>query len=472
MRVPDIGQTVPFPVVRFRASELAVAAGGTLVGDDGWLDGLSFDSRDLTPGHLFVALTGERDGHLFVDSAVASGAGGLLVSRTPDRPMPVPVVVVEDTLAAMGELAGHLRRGVLAGAVTVGITGSVGKTSTKDLVVGALGGRQRVVANPRSFNNEQGLPWTVANAPIDSGVLVLEMGMRGPGQIADLCRIARPSIGVVTAVGHAHTELLGGLDGVAAAKGELIEALPGDGTAVLNADDARVAAMASRTRSRVITYGSGGDVRIARISLDTRSRATLVVDSPWGRVETTLAIPGRHMASNALAAIAVAGVVHGDLDEVADGLAGVHGSDHRMRLVTTGDGLTIVDDCYNANPTSMFAAVEAVVAMDARRRVAVLGPMAEVADTTERHLEVAAALRDAGVALVAVGTDLYGISASPAPLDDITALLEGWEPRDAIVLVKGSRVARLETLVDAIASSRPASPHQDTRPASDVPGGG
>ena len=463
MRCPDIDQTVPFPIVRFRASELALTVGGTLIGDDGWLDGLAFDSRELTPGQLFVALSGERDGHTFIESAVAAGAGGLMVMQAPDRALgtavvPVSVVMVDDTLQAMGELARHLRRDALTATVSVGITGSVGKTSTKDLVVGALGGRHRVVASPRSFNNEQGLPWTIANAPSDTDVLVLEMGMRGPGQIADLCTIAQPTIGVVTAVGHAHTELLGGLDGVAAAKGELIEALPDIGTAVLNADDARVAAMASRTRARVITYGATGDVRIRGLSLDARSRATLDVDSPWGRLETALAIPGRHMASNALAAITVAGVVHGDLTDVAEGLARVHGSDHRMRLVTTGDGLTIVDDCYNANPTSMLAAIDAVSTMDARHRIAVLGPMAEVADPVTRHREVAAALIEAGFGLIAVGTELYGRPPSSHPLDDLEALLDGCDPRDAIVLVKGSRVARLETVVDAITSSR--TPHR------------
>lgn len=451
--------------MRVRASELAAAVGGTLIGDDAWLDGLSFDSRDLSPGQLFVAVVGERDGHLFVESAVANGAGGIMVARPPTRRFALPVIVVEDTLAAMGEFAHHLRRQQFASTVTVGITGSVGKTSTKDLVVGALGSRCRVVASPRSFNNEQGLPWTIVNAPATTEVLVLEMGMRGPGQITELCRVAEPTIGVVTSVGHAHTELLGGLDGVAAAKGELVESLPENGTAVLNMDDPRVAAMASRTHSRVLTYGSAGDVRIASISLDHRSRASLEVDSPWGRVEVALAIPGQHMASNALAAIAVAGLVHGDLDGVAAGLAAVEGSDHRMRLVTTSDGLTIVDDCYNANPTSMLAAIEAVSTMESQLRIALLGPMAEVADASDRHREIAGALRDAGFSLIAVGTDLYGIAPSSSPVDDLASLLAGRRPADAIVLVKGSRVARLEELVDEIASSRSARRRQDSENA-------
>ena len=421
------------------------------------MDALVRHHRDGTvPGHEVAGIVAERDGHDFIGAAIDAGCRAYLSSGPHDAAGRATAIVVDDTAAALMRLAAWARRRV--DIPVVGITGSVGKTSTKDLTAAALGAGRRVTANERSFNNEQGLPWTVANAPIDTGVLVLEMGMRGPGQIADLCDIAQPTIGVVTAVGHAHTELLGGLDGVATAKGELVEALPADGTAVLNADDIRVAAMASRTRAQVITYGSTGDVRIRSISLDARSRATLVVDSPWGRIETALAIPGRHMASNALAAIAVAGVVHGDLTDIAAGLAGVHGSDHRMRLVTTGDGLTVVDDCYNANPTSMLAAIDAVSTMDARHRIAVLGPMAEVADPGTRHRDVAAALSDAGFGLIAVGTELYGVPPSSHPLDDLEALLDGCDPRDAIVLVKGSRVARLEAVVDAIASSR--SPHR------------
>jgi UDP-N-acetylmuramoyl-tripeptide--D-alanyl-D-alanine ligase len=449
VRSADIGQTVPFVAVRFRASELAAMTGGVLVGEDRVLDGLSFDSRELSAGQLFVALEGQRDGHTFIGAALAAGAAGVLVSD--DRPVPVPAVVVPDTLTALCALARQLRADVLAEAEVVGITGSVGKTSTKDLVVGALGSRRRVVASPRSFNNEQGLPWTVVNAPSDCEVLVLEMGMRGAGQIGELCRIAGPTIGVVTAVGHAHTELLGGLEGVALAKGELIEALPAHGTAILNGDDDRVRSMGARTDARTIVYGSGGEVRLRRIDLDERSRASILVDSPWGAVRTTLTLPGRHMADNALAAIAVAGVVHGDIEGVADGLRAVEGSDHRMRILVTDTGLTVVDDCYNANPTSMAAAVTALIGMRARRRIAILGPMAEVAGAVGHHRDVARLLADAGVALIAVGTDLYGVEPSEDAVGALRARIDDVDEADVVVLVKGSRVARLESIVAAIA---------------------
>ena len=440
--------------MRFRASELAVATGGVLHGADGWLDGVAFDSRDLSPGQLFVALTGERDGHSFIEPALTAGAAGLLAERHVGAQ--VPTVVVDDTLLALGRLAQHLRTTTIPDADVVAITGSVGKTSTKDLVVGALGHRHRVVASPRSFNNEQGLPWTLINAAHDAEVLVLEMGMRGPGQIADLCRIALPSVGVITSVGHAHTELLGGLDGVARAKGELVEALPPTGTAILNGDDPRVRAMTARTEASTIVYGAGGEVRLRAIDLDDRSRATIVVDSPWGEVRTSLALPGRHMAQNALAAIAVAGIVNGDIDGVADGLRSVEGSDHRMRIVTTGTGMTVLDDCYNANPTSMAAAVNTVVAMRARRRIAVLGPMAEVAESRDHHRDVARLLDEAGVDLIAVGTDLYGVEPSVDVVADLRMATGDAPADDIVVLVKGSRVARLETVVSAIVAASDA----------------
>jgi UDP-N-acetylmuramoyl-tripeptide--D-alanyl-D-alanine ligase len=323
----------------------------------------------------------------------------------------------------------------------VGITGSVGKTSTKDLVVGAVGVSLRVAANERSFNNEQGLPVTILGAPDDAEVLVLEMGMRGIGEIRRLCDVGRPSIGVVTAVGRSHTGLVGGIDGVARAKRELVESLPGDGTAVLNADDEHVVAMRGHTPASVLTFGTIGaaDVRADGIELDELARARFTVRSPWGTVPVSLAVSGRHMVLNAAAAIAVAGVLGVPVSDAAAGLATARISAMRMDTRRTSSGATVINDAYNANPMSMRAALESLAAMPAGRHVAILGEMAELDDPTAAHKEVAELAGRLGIELVAVGTDLYGV----APTADPVARLGVLSARDA-VLVKASRVGGLE----------------------------
>jgi UDP-N-acetylmuramoyl-tripeptide--D-alanyl-D-alanine ligase len=322
------------------------------------------------------------------------------------------------------------------------VTGSVGKTSAKDLMAAACRAGRRTTANERSFNNEQGLPVTILNAPDDTEVLILEMGMRGFGHISQLCEIARPDIGVVTVVGHAHTELVGGLGGVAQAKGELVEALPAAGTAVLNADDERVVAMASRTAAAVVTFGAAGDVRVSDVELDEFARARFVVDTPWGSGATRLAVPGAHMVTNAAAAIAVAGVVGVELEAALDALSTATVSGMRMEVTTAPSGVTIVNDAYNANPTSMSAALDALAAMDARRRVAVLGLMGEIDDPEPAHREIARRAHALGLELVAVGTDLYGVEPSIDPIGAVGRVGPG-----DVILVKASRAAGLERVV-------------------------
>ena len=299
--------------MRFRASQVAEATGGRLVGPDVDLHGASFDSRTLVPGELFVAIVADRDGHDFLPAAAAAGAPAALVSR-PAADGPGTVIEVADTGRALLDLATWARRRLAA--TVVGITGSVGKTSTKDLAVAAVAAGRRVAANVRSYNNDQGLPVTVLGAPDDVEVLLLEMGIRGHGEIARLCAVARPDVGVVTAVAPAHTERLGGIDGVALAKGELVEALPAAGTAILNADDERVAAMAGRTAAAVLRYGRdvAADVRVEDVVLDDLARPRFTVRTPWGRADVRLAVSGAHMAANAAAALAVAGVVGVDLE--------------------------------------------------------------------------------------------------------------------------------------------------------------
>ena len=441
--------------MRWRASDLARALSEhgpcRVVGPDVEIDGASFDSRDLRSGQMFVAVAAERDGHDFVRDAVDAGAAACLVSRelATDLAGRTTSIVVPDTSVALLDAARWARGRFPAGTMAVGITGSVGKTSTKDMVASAVSFSRRTVASPRSYNNEQGLPVTILNAPVDTEVLVLEMGMRGFGQIDLLCRIARPAIGVVTRVGEAHTAKVGGLDGVAQAKGELVEALPSFGAAVLNADDPRVLAMRSRTNARVVTFGEStqADVRIDNLELGRHGEARFMASTPDGVVEVRLAIPGRHMASNAAAAIATGMVLGVPLEAMSDGLAQASLSPHRMKIVQSASGATIVDDSYNANPTSMQAALETLAGLPAARRVAVLGIMAELDDEVVAHARIASLATELGIEVVAVGTDKYGIPETT--FDEAVDIVTDMDGSTA-VLVKGSRVAGLDRLIERV----------------------
>ena len=246
--------TVPFRTVRIQASAAAAAISGRLLGPDVAFEGASFDTRSLIPGQLFVPIVAERNGHEFIGIAREAGAVAHLTSEADPWRKDGTSIEVADTADALMRLAGWARQQL--DTTVVGVTGSVGKTSTKDLIAAACSAERKTTANERSFNNEQGLPITILNAPDNTEVLVLEMGMRGFGEITSLCEVARPDIGVVTAVGYSHTERVGGIDGVAKAKQELVAALPKSGTAILNADDGRVAAMAKHTGASVLTYGT------------------------------------------------------------------------------------------------------------------------------------------------------------------------------------------------------------------------
>ena len=435
--------------MRFMAADVANATGGRVVGQNAHLAGVSFDSRTLRPGQLFVPIVAERDGHDFIDDAVARGAGAYLTTREPQGRR--TAIVVADTLGALMDLGrwGRVRLESTTKGRVVGITGSVGKTSTKDFAHAALSSTLRTASSDKSFNNDQGLPTTILNAPDDTEALVVEMGMRGFGEITRLCSIARPHIGVVTAVAAAHTERVGGLDGVAKAKGELVEALPAEGTAILNADDDRVAQMASKTTANIVRYGSGAtaDVAMTSSSIDDQGYVTMTASTPWGRVEMRVPVPGLHMASNALAALAIAGVCGVSMSDAARGIESAQLSPLRMETHETIRGARVVADCYNANPASVDAALVTLARMRASRRVAVLGLMAELADVEREHARIATRARELGIELVAVGTDLYGapVVAVDAAVDMIESLGD-----DDVVLVKGSRVARLENIVSAL----------------------
>jgi UDP-N-acetylmuramoyl-tripeptide--D-alanyl-D-alanine ligase len=432
--------------MRWTAGQLTEATGAVAnpgshpAGD---VAGVSIDSRTIAPGELFVAIRAERDGHDFASDAWRAGAGALLVERPLDSGR--PELVVKDTAAALLDL-GRAARNRLHGPV-IAITGSVGKTSTKDLAAAALGGVRRTVASPRSFNNELGLPLTLANAPEDAEVMVLEMGARGPGHIALLCRVARPTVGIVTAVAAAHTDVFGDLDGVAATKGELVEALAATGTAVLNGDDERVRAMSRRTEASTVLYtvagAPGAEVRAEGVVLDDDLRPSYRLRSPWGRADVRLEARGIHQVGNSLAALAAAVTVGVPLDAAVAALAEAPLSPLRMEMRRTPSGAMVLNDSYNANPASMAAALRALAALPARRRVAVLGPMAELGESSsEEHRAVARLAAELGVEVVAVGTSDYGTTPVDGPAAVVAELHD--IGRGTAVLVKASRVAALE----------------------------
>ncbi|MEU3733709.1 UDP-N-acetylmuramoyl-tripeptide--D-alanyl-D-alanine ligase [Streptomyces sp. NPDC033538] len=416
------------------------------------------DSREVEPGGLFAALPGEHtDGHAFAANAVKAGAVAVLATH----PVGVPAVVVEDVLDALAALA----RTVLAAVpdvTVIGLTGSAGKTSTKDLIAQVLPERGETVATVKSFNGEIGMPLTVTH--LDNGVrhLVLEMGARGIGHITHLTRIAPPTVGLVLNVGTAHVGEFGGREQIAKAKGELVEALPADGLAVLNADDPLVAAMASRTRARVLTFGTGNgaDVRAVNVALDTSGRASFTLTAADAHARVDLALHGAHHVSNALAAAAVAIGLGVGVEKTAAALSrAVLVASGRMEVTDRGDGVRIVNDAFNANPDSMKAAFAAIEAMaDGHRTVAVLGEMKELgADSSDEHRQVgrlAAAYIDV---LIAVGDEDARTMASAAQegnphmhvvnagdRDHALALARGLIQPGDVVLVKGSHSVGLE----------------------------
>lgn len=436
-----------------RSSTAAQAVRGRVVGDDREFDGVSFDSRTTKSGEAFVALVGERDGHDFLDDATR--ISDVLIVAHGRRPTGFSgtTIEVDDTARALLDL-GRLARNLLdpSSARVIGITGSVGKTSTKDLTAAALSSALRhVTASRKSFNNDIGVPVTLLAAPVDADAVVLEMAMRGFGEIARLCDIARPHVGLVTRVGEAHTDRVGGIEGVARAKSEMVTALDHDGIAVLNADDHRVLAMSDLCRGRVVTYSMLTDatVKVRPVATDDEGRvvAEAIVASTGESRMFRCPVPGAHMMSNATAALALAHVLGVSLDDACGGIEGADVSTGRMRRVVARGGAVVIDDSYNANPTSVEAALRTLAALDVPRKIAVLGVMAEISDPNESHLRIAHVARELGVEVLAVGTDLY---ATPAlTVDQVVAQLADADD-DVAILVKGSRVAQLERVVHAI----------------------
>ncbi|MFV0533455.1 MAG: UDP-N-acetylmuramoyl-tripeptide--D-alanyl-D-alanine ligase [Cumulibacter sp.] len=436
--------------MHFTTEQVAAAVRGELHGENRVLDGASIDSRSVAAGQLFVPIVAERDGHDFVSSAVAAGAGAYLASRQLPG-VEAPVIRVADTAAALMDL-GRAARARVPGRV-VGVTGSVGKTSTKDMLAAVLGTTYRTAANERSFNNELGLPLTLIGAPDDAEAVVVEMGARGVGHIELLCSIASPTVGVVTRVDGVHLEMFGSLRAIAQAKGELVEALPASGLAVLSADQDVVLGMRERTSARVLTFGrsSGADVTADNVRLDDELRPAFILRSPWGSADVQLGVRGEHQLFNALAAVAAAGGVGVPLDAIVAGLSGAQISGLRMQLDRAPSGAMVLNDAYNANPTSMNAGIDALLTLPAQRRFAVVGVMAELGeDAAAAHRVIAERAADQGITVIAVAAPDYGARANHVnDVDEALRVLGALGARDA-VLVKGSRVAALERVADQL----------------------
>jgi UDP-N-acetylmuramoyl-tripeptide--D-alanyl-D-alanine ligase len=415
------------------------------------------------------------DSHRHVADAARAGAVCALVAAgtTVDDELPRPFAVVEvpDPLAALSLLASRERDELTA--TVIGVTGSTGKTCTKDFTAAAVGSGLRVAASPESFNNEIGLPLTLLSVPPGTEAVVCEMGARGIGHIRALCEVARPQMGIVTNVGPAHLELFGTLENIVVAKGELVEALPEKGTAILNDDDQLVREFDQRTAAAVLHFGRtpAADVSAENVVVDAGSgRASFRLRTPWGSAEVHLNVPGEQMVPNALAAAATAGALGVEPAAAAEALGHATVSGGRMQVFRTADGVTIVNDAYNANPTSMAAALRAARGMAADGRwLAVLGEMAELGPfAAAEHDQVGELLARLDVGeLVAVGhwgeamasaavdaglaPQRVHATAGPAEAERVIRSL--MRPGD-VVLVKASRVVGLRRLADAL--GRPA----------------
>jgi UDP-N-acetylmuramoyl-tripeptide--D-alanyl-D-alanine ligase len=451
----------------FTIEQLVRATQGALVGGDLGVRvaGVSIDSRTLSPGDVFFAIRGHQiDGHRYLSDAAARGASCLVVhTLADDLPFSVPVVLVDDTTRALGRFAGwHRARFALPVAA---VTGSNGKTTTKEMMAAVLGALGPVLKAEGSFNNQWGLPLTLLKLGSEHRAVALELGANQPGEIAALADISGPTVGVVTVVSYAHTEFFHSLDGVQAEKSALVRAIPPDGSVVVNADDPRVLAMRGLARARVLTVSARGpaDVSVAGPVAETPSGLRFTLQIEGGRREVLLRFAGRHNVINALAAAGVGLAVGLALEPISSGLEMARPAKGRCVWRRAGE-LVILDDTYNANPASVVAALETFkVGAAGRRRIVVLADMLELGGiAAEAHREAGRAVANSGAQeFIGVGSEARGAveaareaglfeSQHTTTFEDTVALL--WKrlaPGDAL-LVKGSRGMRMERVVDAL----------------------
>jgi UDP-N-acetylmuramoyl-tripeptide--D-alanyl-D-alanine ligase len=422
-------------VIAVGLDEVRALAPGRLTAAPGAerVTGIAIDSRRVRPGDLCVAV---GPGAEFADAALAGGAAAALV---PD-----------DAFGALAALGGAVRD--RSSATVIGITGSTGKTSTKDILAALLRPHLRTIAAEEGFNNELGLPLTLARLEPETEVLVAEMGMRGLGQIAELCRVAKPDVGVITGVGPVHLELLGDVETVARAKAEVVESLPPGGTAIVPVAVPELEPHLRRDDIEIVRFGPGADVRLERWE-----PPLLVADVVGERVELRVPFTARHQAGNTLAALAAYRALGLPLERAAEGAADIVFSRWRCEESELPDGVLLINDAYNANPVSMRAALEHLVERAAgRRTVAVLGEMAELGlGAPAFHREVGEAARSVGAdVVVAVGGELaeeYRADVRARNAAEAADLVRGLIRPGDVVLVKASRAAGLETVAEVLA---------------------
>ncbi len=423
--------------------------------------GVCIDTRKIKQGDLYIALCGESfDGHDFAAAAVASGAAGVVATK--ELSLDVPVFKVEDTVRALQDLARFHR--LRFDVPVIAITGSNGKTTTKDMVAAALSQEYEVLKTQGNFNNEIGLPLTLLQMTSEHQAAVVEMGMRGKGQIRELMRVACPTMGVVTNVGETHMELLGSIEAIAAAKAELVEELPAGAAIVLNHDNEHVRAMAKLAKGKVVFYGFAGEIDVKALKSSHREgRTNITLSSSQGEWQLEIPVSGRHNVSNALAAIAVAEKLGVSRKKIAAGLAALELSAMRLHLERRGE-FCIINDAYNASPMSMLAALDALQEIAAGRKIAVLGDMLELgAVSVEAHVRVGKCLAQSDVAaLIALGTEAKHLAeAARSGGKDVfwtedaavakRRLKEILLPGDT-VLLKGSRGMRMEQFLEVFES--------------------
>ena len=431
--------------------EIAAVTGGAASGPEATVTGVAIDSRDIRPGDLFATLPGERThGARFADAALAAGAAAILLEGETAVPgTQVSAVHVDSAVAALGAIAAEVRR--RSGARVVAITGSTGKTSTKDILAAILRSRLRTIASHANYNNEIGLPLTLCRIDRHTEAVVCELGMRGAGQIAYLTGIAAPDVGVITSVGPVHLELMGTVEAVAAAKAEILELRPGAAAVVPFADPLLAPHLAGRD-GRIVTFGEdrGADVRLVKIGggraeIAHRGR-TLIVPVSFDQ---------RHNGVNLAAAVAACDALGVEIDDsLLAGAAAAEISRWRGERLALPGGGVLIADCYNANPVSMSAALRDLVAVaDGRRTVAVLGDMAELGETAEGyHAAVASELADLGIdEVIAIGplSRAYGGTWYATLAEALEAVPAAIRPGDA-VLVKASRAMGLEAVVEVV----------------------
>jgi UDP-N-acetylmuramoyl-tripeptide--D-alanyl-D-alanine ligase len=443
-----------------RLSQFATACHGRLVGADSDFTEVAIDSRKLAPGNLFAALHGEQiDGHSFVAAAAAAGAAGALVQRRIDVPLAQIIVTnVEQALANAARWVRTQFTGPL-----IGVAGSNGKTTVKEMLAAILAQLGPCLSTRGNLNNHLGVPMTLLRLDATHRSAVIEMGANRRGDVEQLVQIARPGIGLITNAGAEHLEGFGSLEGVARAEGEMVSALPASGIAIINGDDAYASLWRASTEARVCTFGlrQEADFRAEdlRFEVDAQGFCTRFrLRSPAGSIAVTLALAGRHNVLNALAAAAAAVSAGASLAQVASGLSQMQAVRGRLQFRRTRHGAWLIDDSYNANPSSVRAGLEVLSELPGRRWL-VLGDMAELGEFAESsHRELGELARSLGVerlyshgALAALAADGFGAGAERyRDAAELTAALDAALSADVRVLIKGSRVNRLERVVEAL----------------------